>query len=269
MLLQRVLTALVLLPLIIVGIYFTNEEQFALLSGGIVALAAWEWSNICFISKVYQRLLYVAGISLAVFVCYFIHYQAMLVIAALWWLLALYWITRYPKIRNLWLSTKWLPAVAGLYVYLPFWVALVTLKRQPHGADYIIILTLLIVLADSAAYFTGKSFGRRRLALEVSPGKSMEGCYGAFLLTILIASPLGLLFYSNYPQAIIFTIIALVTVTFSIIGDLFESMMKRMRGVKDSGKILPGHGGVCDRIDSYTAAAPVFVLLLATFGLLR
>jgi phosphatidate cytidylyltransferase len=148
----------------------------------------------------------------------------------------------------------------GAFVLVPCWASINYIRNQDEGPLGLLFLFVLIWGADSAAYFVGKKWGTKRLAPYVSPGKSWQGLMGALLVSTLIV--LTTLWLCNvpfpiWPWAIV---LSLVTVLFSIVGDLFESMIKRQAKVKDSGKLLPGHGGVLDRIDSLTAAAPIFVL---------
>jgi phosphatidate cytidylyltransferase len=145
-----------------------------------------------------------------------------------------------------------------MVILVALWVALMGL-RGDFGPGYVLFLLLLIWVADIGAYFAGRHWGQRKLAPVISPGKTWEGVWGAtaaaLAFALLGAAVLGI--GTRWPW---FVAICMVTVGFSIIGDLFESMIKRQRGVKDSGSLLPGHGGVLDRIDSLTAAAPVFLL---------
>ena len=128
------------------------------------------------------------------------------------------------------------------------------------GPGYVVFLFMLVWIADSGAYFAGRRWGRTKLASHVSPGKTREGVYGALTAALGFAVIGALVLGLGVTQWPLFILICMVTVIFSIIGDLFESMLKRQRGIKDSGSLLPGHGGILDRVDSMTAAAPVFVL---------
>ena len=131
--------------------------------------------------------------------------------------------------------------------------------RSEFGAGYVLFLLFLIWIADSGAYFTGRRWGQRKLALSISPGKTWEGVWGASLAALVFAMLGAVVLEVRMPWPG-FVILSMVTVGFSIAGDLFESMLKRQRGLKDSGSLLPGHGGVLDRVDSLTAAVPVFLL---------
>jgi phosphatidate cytidylyltransferase len=147
---------------------------------------------------------------------------------------------------------------AGVVVLVAPWVALMGL-RDDFGPAYVLFLLLLIWVADTGAYFAGRRWGRRKLAPTISPGKTWEGVFGAGMATLAFAL-VGAAVLEEGARWPGFVAVCMVTVGFSIVGDLFESMMKRQRGVKDSGSLLPGHGGVLDRFDSLTAAAPAFLL---------
>ncbi len=164
----------------------------------------------------------------------------------------------YPRSSALWRESALARTIAGLLVLVPAWAALVVLhSRFDHG--YFVLLAFIIWGADTGAYFAGRAFGKRKLAPNVSPGKSWEGVIGGLLVALLAAlvatywlTPLG-----GYPA---FFLLVLLTVFISVLGDLSESLFKRVMKLKDSGGILPGHGGVLDRIDSLTAAGPLFTL---------
>jgi phosphatidate cytidylyltransferase len=181
------------------------------------------------------------------------------------WLVALLWVVRYPR------PAFWQPILVrlifGMAIMVTTWSALVVLKQQPHFLTWILLLMGLIWGADSGAYFTGRRFGRTKLARRVSPGKSWEGVIGGVVVTQVGVSLFAYSQHWSLEQAFVLAFIALVTVLVSVLGDLTESMFKRHEGVKDSGHLIPGHGGVMDRVDSLTSAAPIFVLLLLLFGL--
>ncbi len=154
----------------------------------------------------------------------------------------------------------------GGVILVPAWLSLILIHSgkvgsslaDVSGTSLMLFLFFLIWLSDSAAYFSGRKFGNKKLVSNVSPGKSWEGVYGALSASLLF--PIIYAFYTdmNFITTIYFILLALITVSFSILGDLTESMFKRMAKIKDSSNILPGHGGVLDRIDSLTSSAPVF-----------
>ncbi|MEN8176090.1 MAG: phosphatidate cytidylyltransferase, partial [Pseudomonadota bacterium] len=159
--------------------------------------------------------------------------------------------------------------VAGVVLLSAAWAALVSVHRgSPAGAELTLYLLVLIWGADSGAYFAGRIFGKRKLAPALSPGKTVEGAAGAILAAVLLA-----LFYAWWRQpgtdVGLFSLLSIVVVVVSIAGDLFESLLKRREGVKDSGTLLPGHGGVLDRLDSLLAAAPVYYVGLHLFGVVE
>jgi phosphatidate cytidylyltransferase len=176
-------------------------------------------------------------------------------LVVLWWVITLLRLLHYrhhplrPGVR------RGMAVVAGLIVLGGTFLALLRLRIE-FGPASILVLLVLIWGADTAAYFAGRTWGRHKLLVNVSPGKSWEGVYGALLAMLLLAVATR----TFIPGAMdnLFLVLALVTTVFSIVGDLNESLYKRQAGVKDSGQLLPGHGGILDRIDSLTAAAPVF-----------
>jgi phosphatidate cytidylyltransferase len=154
--------------------------------------------------------------------------------------------------------------VAGVLALVPAWLALVRLRLAlPHGAQWVLFALVLVWVADIGAFFFGRRFGRIRLAPEVSPGKTWEGVLGGIAVSVLVAIAGSLWFKVSLAA---FLPLCLAAVGFSIVGDLTESLLKRFAGMKDSGSVFPGHGGVMDRIDSLTGAAPVLVLGLTLLG---
>jgi phosphatidate cytidylyltransferase len=273
---QRLITALILAPLMIGGIFFLPIEQFAYFIGFIVAVAAWEWANLSGYESPVIRVVYAAVIAAAIAATgYFMDtypelYRIILAVGAAWWLVACVLVIQYPKQVSLW-QAKPVRAVLGLFVLIPMWVGFMTLKSQPHSALIIVYVMLLIWGADTGAYFAGKTWGNKKLAPNVSPGKSWAGFWGGLATTGLIAivfsvcinqwlSPMTLEGFA------LLAVMTFITAIISVMGDLVESMMKRHRGIKDSSQLLPGHGGVLDRIDSMASAVPVFAFFMLFFG---
>lgn len=267
MLRQRILTALVLVPIVVWGIIALPSPWLALLFGVVVAQGGWEWSRLMQIEFGGLRLAYVALVLSGMAGGWYLFalggeaWLALPVLSLFWWLMALVWVLTFPRTASRW-SHPFTQGVIGLLVLLPAWVAVVGLhaSKGDMGPWLVMYMLSLIWVADSGAYFGGRRFGRRKLAPAVSPGKSWEGVYSALVLTGLYALLAAWLFGLSGKQWPAFVVLSLVTVAFSILGDLSESMFKRHAGVKDSGTLLPGHGGVLDRIDSITSAAPVFVV---------
>lgn len=262
MLKNRVMTALVLAPLIILAVLLLPPLWYAVVWGLVFAVAAWEWSGLAGLSGVPQRAGFVLVISGAMvtgpqWADYVLDWLSWPVVA--WWFALSMVLRRMPgKLLSLRypLAVKLL---VGILVLVTSWIHLIWLRTN-MGAMQILYLLLLIWLADISAYFVGKNWGFTKLAPEVSPGKTVEGLYGALVASAIFALAVGI--YKGLDTVLIadFVLISILTVGISVVGDLFESLVKRIRGVKDSGSLLPGHGGMLDRIDSIIAAAPLFYL---------
>ncbi len=273
MLKLRILSALVLVPLVVLGVLYLDPRSFALLLAIALLLAAREWSSLVPLHKPMSRVSLVVATFAAVMVFWLFANNELLVNAVLWiamagWILMLFWITT-PA-----LGQAEIPAhtvfkiVLGISLLATTWLALVVLRSRPDdGPRWLMFLLALIWVADSCAYFAGRQWGRTKLAPKVSPGKTWEGVAGALTACALFAFGFGR--YIGLQGAVLasFTLVCLVTVMFSIAGDLLVSLLKRHRGLKDSGNMIPGHGGILDRIDSLLSAAPVFVFGLRWISL--
>ena len=265
MLKQRLLTAIILIPLFIALLLKLPPVGFNRLLIAFVLIGAWEWSNFMGIKTIFARCLYPLFmlVVLMLFPLIAIYMPQILMATVVFWLLALLLVLVYPKGSGVWGNSIVLRGLMGVMVLLPTFDALQFLHNTEifgvgRGPYVLLILFILIWGADSGAYFAGKAFGKNKLAPRVSPGKTWQGLAGALFLTVLIA-PL-LLFFFPVAAWWLIEILALITVLFSVLGDLFESMLKRNVNIKDSGKLFPGHGGLMDRIDSLTAASPLFAL---------
>jgi len=262
MLKSRVITALILAPLALWAIWSSSSEVFALGLAVIIALAAWEWARLCGLQATAGRLAYAVFITALLFGVYSLLQQGVspaviLLPALIWWLLALVSVVAYPRSGKLWRNglTR---GVAGILVLVPSWAALLLLHKH-FGPGFVILLMLLIWAADTGAYFSGRAFGKRKLAPQVSPGKTWEGVIGGMALALLSAA-ISTRWLEPGDGMAMFLLLVVLTVALSVLGDLLESLCKRVAAVKDSGELLPGHGGVLDRIDSLTAAAPLFTM---------
>lgn len=274
MLKQRVITAIGLALLFLGLLFFLSVTGFALAMAVVVLLASWEWANMAGLKAQWQRLLYALGVGTAMALTgWYVDFlvsdvlnvasvRTVLLVACTWWAVALLWVQGYPSSSVLW-AHPLVKMVMGLLVLVPTWLSLVFLRGEPSGEWLILLVVLVVVCADIGAYFSGKSFGKRKLAPEVSPGKSWEGFWGGFICCLLLALIVGFTFGGGW---LLLAVIA-PTALASVLGDLLESMVKRQRGLKDSSQLLPGHGGILDRVDSITAAAPVFSLAILLSGL--
>lgn len=277
MLRQRVITALVLAAIFLAALFGLPAGYFSFFIGAVVLIGAWEWACLSGFTSVWQRSLYTLVIlMLLVGAAAYFGFEGeaspqlndkairdLLLVGCGWWALALLLVQGYPSSSLLW-GHRWLRLLMGLMVLIPTWVALVYVRQQANGAWLVLMLMLVVAIADSGGYFAGRRFGRHKLAPAVSPGKTWEGFAGGFLANCLLA-----LVLSQVLDISLLLMLALVVPTslVSVLGDLLESMVKRHAGVKDSGRLLPGHGGILDRVDGITAGAPVFAMALLATGL--
>lgn len=251
---QRLLTSLVLIPLVLACIYYANTWAFY----GLVLLlslgCAWEWLSLIPLNALWARLGFLLLFLLA---CYAITwvYWPWLLVGLVFWALILVFVIQYPKLQALW----GYPVVVGSFclLLLPLFQQSMTLIFvSPHGRNIILYLLLLVWTADTGAYLTGKLCGRHRLIPAVSPGKTSEGFLGGIGLPLIVALLACFIFHPNSIWA--WFLLALVVVLGSMLGDLFISMLKRRSQIKDTGKLFPGHGGLLDRLDSLLPAAALF-----------
>ncbi|WP_210397016.1 phosphatidate cytidylyltransferase [Motiliproteus sediminis] len=266
MLKQRVLTAAVLAPLAIGGVFFLPFSQFQWFVVAVIAIAGWEWANLGDLRQSPQRVIYALVVAALLWAVLSLPPGPVLAVAALFWMWALFWVCRFPASGGQWQGVPQ-RAVIGLLVLLPAGVALVVLKGMSASNQLLVLLFLLVWGADIGAYFAGRRWGGAKLAPHVSPGKTRAGLYGGLVTSLLITLIAGLWWQLPVTSLLALLLVGLVTALASVLGDLLESMFKRHRGIKDSSALLPGHGGVLDRIDSLTAAAPVYALGTTVSGL--
>lgn len=264
MLKNRIMTASLLAPLIIAAILFLSPDGFAMLWGTIILLGAWEWAGLSGLEQKGRIGFTVAILAVLIAARYFALYWApgelpiwFYAPVVLWWAI---WGIAFRRAPEKLVKTRYSVTarlLSGALVLISGWALMVWLRL--NFSEYqVLYLVLLIWLADIAAYFVGKRWGFAKLVEAVSPGKTIEGVYGALAAAIVIAIPVGLWVGMEAMTLIDFVFLSLLTVAFSVCGDLFESLAKRVRGVKDSSGLLPGHGGVLDRIDSLLSAVAVF-----------
>lgn len=279
MLKYRILTGAILAPLIIFGILKLPYEWYALVVGVFILLAAWEWANLAGVHSAFNRIVFVGFVATALvgFLMWpaLIHWIAelmenmkvaeysgvidwLVIIPVVWWICISVALRHYPDKLLRMRPKRRTKIIVGWFVLVMAWLYLTRLHF--YGVDVLLFFYILIWCADITAYFAGRFWGKEKLSPQISPGKTVAGLYGAFAATICYAIAAGL--YYEFSELVIlnFVILSLLTVVFSVTGDLFESLAKRYRGVKDSGKLLPGHGGILDRIDSIIAAIPIFYL---------
>jgi len=272
MLKTRVLTAAVLIPAVLAALFLLPPVGWGILMLAIITLAAHEWARLGGFAKSAQRLFAAATLVIGAALLFsaaagFARGWPDILVFAVCGIAALFWIVVAPP----WVVARWptparVPmAIVGVAVLIGAWMALVELQAR---SPWLVLAAMAIVwIADTAAYFSGRAFGRHKLAPRVSPGKTWEGVYGAWIAVALYALVLvpyagaaGLRLPITTPSVIAWVSFLLLLVSISIVGDLFESLLKRHAGVKDSGALLPGHGGVLDRIDALLAAMPIAAL---------
>jgi phosphatidate cytidylyltransferase len=273
MLKQRILTAVILIPLVLAGILFLPTSALAAIFGVFVLQGSWEWSKLAGLQHVIQRTAYVFITAISLLFAWkgmnnSLSVSQVFYIALFWWAVALVWVFNPALCKAHHLVARSIKLLAGLLVLIPAWLAVVFLHQSgPLGPQYLIYGLALAWVADSGAYFAGKRWGRHKLAPSVSPGKTIEGALGAVVLVLLYAILSSFYFELQGQVRTSFIILGLILVPVSILGDLFESLLKRHSGFKDSGTLLPGHGGVMDRIDSLTAILPLYALGMLFMGL--
>ncbi|CNH72370.1 CDP-diglyceride synthase [Yersinia massiliensis] len=278
MLKYRLITALILIPVVIGALFLLPPVGFAIVTLFVCMLAAWEWGQLAGFASRSQRiwLAILCGLLLVLMLLSLPAYQhsahlpqvsVPLWLSMGWWLAALLLVLTYPRSAVFWRDSRLLRIIFGILTIVPFFWGMVALRQygydQHHniGAWWLLYVMLLVWGADSGAYMFGKLFGKHKLAPKVSPGKTWEGLIGGLLTSALISwlfgryAPLDII-----PEKLL--ICSVVAALASVLGDLTESMFKREAGIKDSGHLIPGHGGILDRIDSLTAAVPVFACLM-------
>jgi phosphatidate cytidylyltransferase len=265
MLKQRVLTAILLAPLAIAGVLGLSTPWFALALGAVCAAGLVEWARLVGLrSASAQFALAAANVGLMVLLWLWPEREPALRVALFlgvaWWPLAALWLRHYSFGQTLVRRNQSIKALAGCLIVVPAWAAGVLLHGSaPWGPRWVLFVLVLIWCADIFAFFAGRRYGTTKLAPRVSPGKTRAGLYGALIGSALYAAVAGVALGHANGALFVLVLLSVATVGVSVIGDLFESLIKRHSNVKDSGGIFPGHGGVFDRMDSVFAALPIFV----------
>jgi len=260
MLKTRIVTAVIALVVVGIVLFVIPPSYAEFVIGLLMVAGAREWAAFLDTESNAQRFMFTGFISAVLVGAWFgieRYHESILLVACLWWMTAFVWNLRFPTpIPN---PLRW---ICGFLVIVPLFVALILLLRQ--GVEYLIFTLLIVWVADGGAYFAGKAFGRVKLAPAISPGKTWEGVVGGLVLVAALATAVAI--WQDIGVAALLPL-CLAVAAISIVGDLTVSMFKRTAGVKDSGSLFPGHGGVLDRVDSIAAAAPLFVLGMNWMGL--
>lgn len=272
MLRARLISAAIMLPLVVYGVLALPTDVFALLLGLVLLAGAWEWSHLIPVAATGMRLLYCAAVAFLLWLLWQTGIAAAMVwllpLALLWWLFALYWLAHPQFCAPPGTVCTGFKLLAGILVVVPAWASLAALHASSSDGPMLTLgLFIMVWLADSGAYFAGRQWGRNKLAPVISPGKTREGVYGGLLASLLFAGIAAAFYSHSLRWTLACLMVSLVAILFSVAGDLLESLMKRQSGIKDSGHIIPGHGGILDRVDSLVAAAPLFLAGFKWLGL--
>ncbi|WP_226811299.1 phosphatidate cytidylyltransferase [Candidatus Steffania adelgidicola] len=274
----RLITAVILIPIVTAALFLLPLMGFVCLILLVCMLSAWEWGRLAGLTSLSQRIwlaiifgFFLAFISLRISPSrpFLSLWQAKYTLwtALGWWISALILLLCYPCSARFWRKSRLLRLIFGLLTILPFFWGMLALRQYHYdinhfsGAWWVLYVMVLVWSADSGAYIFGRMFGRHKLAQTISPRKTWEGVIGGLITSVVITcffkkySPIHAELHALFLSSII-SIIA------GMLGDLTESMFKREAGIKDSGYVIPGHGGILDRIDSLTAAVPVFICLM-------
>ena len=270
MLKQRFFTAVVMAAVFLGLLFGLSATGFSLVILLLVMVAGWEWAGLANIKSKAGKAAYL-GLLLATLATYGyftglgsaydaeIGVQLSFSAIGLWAVIFL-WIQGYPSSAIFW-SPKPILALLGLILLAMTWIAVVTILHAEFGRWLLLLAIVIVVLADIGGYIAGKLFGKHKLAPIVSPGKTWEGFAGGMLLQLVLIS--GLFWLLPDVGIRDLAVLIIPVALYSVMGDLFESMLKRHAGVKDSSNLLPGHGGVLDRIDGIMSAMPLFLVLLS------
>ena len=275
MLIHRILTALILIPLVIIALFFAPLSIFFYLIIAVCGMAAWEWTNFLAITKPLNKVVFTFFVVMLLSLIYLIPntelikyrlFNYIICLSIIWWLVALLLVIGYPKSAKYWSNSLVIKLLFAFFTLVPFFISMIELRSINYtlntytGAVWLLYVFVVVWATDTGAYFVGRTLGKRKLAAKVSPGKTIEGFLGGVGSAILISIFVYLTGYFQLSFTA-FILSSLLAILVSVLGDLTESMFKREAGIKDSGNLIPGHGGILDRIDSLTAAVPMFAAL--------
>ncbi|VFP79641.1 phosphatidate cytidylyltransferase [Candidatus Erwinia haradaeae] len=278
MLILRLITALILIPIVILSLFSLSITKFTVIIFFISILAAWEWSYFLGLSSSFFKVIFTVSCGVILLGCMVgvlsnfqyvalsLSHNNIVWVSLFWWLIAMLLVYYYPHSAFFWRHSCMLRVLFGFMIIFSFFCGMLNIRQYNYDIDHnigiwqLLYLLCLVWGADSGAYLFGKRFGNHQLVPKLSPGKTWEGFWGG-LLTSLVICFLFSEFVLIKKSLILMFFLSIIVFLASVLGDLSESMFKREASIKDSGNLLPGHGGILDRIDSLTAAAPVFASL--------
>lgn len=273
----RVLASLALAPFTIVAMLWLPTPWLMALAAVVLLAGLWEWFRLAEIDDTLHRsILLVANLMLMVAIVWasssdaggsLVLFQLGTVVGVIWWLLAALWLKHYDFASDHDTHARAFKLAAGTLAIVPAWCAVAWIHAAPvHGNRWLFVAVMIVWAADSGAYFAGRHFGKHKLSPRISPNKTVEGLVGGLVAGVAVALAFAPLAGATLMQLPAVALVAFVAIGFSVVGDLFESLLKRHVGAKDSGNLIPGHGGILDRIDGLIAALPAFALGKAWLG---
>lgn len=263
----RILAALVMAPAVIAAVLLLPTPWMMLFAAILFLAALWEWFALAEVEDSLARgALLVLNLGLMVALVWgtggtaatLVLFKLAVVLGVLWWLVAMLWLVNYDFASDHDTNARVYKLAAATLAVIPAWCALAILHYG--GAGWLLVALMVIWGTDTGAYFAGRAFGKRKLAPKISPNKTMAGLVGGAVVGVLVAVIGAWILGTPLRQLPLVGLVGLLAVLFSVVGDLFESLLKRHVGAKDSGNLIPGHGGIMDRVDSVLAALPVFAL---------
>ncbi|GAB3386285.1 phosphatidate cytidylyltransferase [Lysobacter fragariae] len=273
----RLLAALIMAPIAIAAILLMASPWMMALAAVVFLIGLWEWFELTGIEDTLARtVLLAANLAMMVAIVWasrsatgysYVLFQLACVLGVVWWLLALLWLRHFSFASDHETWARMFKLAAGALAVIPAWCALGWIHAsKPNGHLWLFTALAIVWAADSGAYFAGRKLGRRKLAPTVSPNKTIEGVIGGVVAGLIVGVAGAMLAGAPVAKLPLVALVAFVAILASVVGDLFESLLKRHAGVKDSGDLIPGHGGILDRVDGVLAALPVFALGKAMFG---
>lgn len=260
MLIKRIITGIILLVGFFYVFTYASANTFYWVVVALLLGTSWEWSRLIGFTSVTKRLCVVAAYLLIVIGASWLPLGALLSTYSLWWCFAFVIILLYANGRATWAKRSWVGFLMGIPALGSAFIGFNVLRNFENGSAIVFYFVLLIAAADSFAYFAGRAFGQQKLLEVLSPKKTWVGFFGGLIGGACVAIAGGFYFHLSYKMMIAFAVISLVAVLFSVIGDLFISLLKRQQQLKDTGRLLPGHGGLLDRLDGLNGAISIFTL---------